>query len=167
MPLLPHSWDYVPTFAFPGAHDGFLQASEISEYNFDKFEQMIIWGFNVSCINPENGTIYPADTSGSYYSCGVNHTFYQNMETSLQYQTKQLKTKLLKNSTFSNVPVFTYIETTNSQESYYWQHLFNSNNSPYIDWHLTLKHIGTVNCYVDGCNWQGPTYRQYDFRYEG
>ena len=29
---------------------------------------------------------------------------------------------------------------------------------------LNIDAKGLINCYVDGCNWQGVEYRQYDLR---
>eukprot|EP01084_Bolivina_argentea_P169810 294320_1 len=158
---LPFSWDKIPIFACIGSHDGFLTSNEVNKDSFNKFNQLIIWGFNVSCQNPSNGEIYPATISGSVYSCGINHTFYANMEQSLQYQAYELKENLINNN---NLQVFGYIESTNVQESYVYQHKFNSNTPPFNTYHLKLSNIGVVNCYTDGCNWQGPTYRQYDHR---
>lgn len=165
LPSLPHSWDYVPTFAFPGSHDGFLTAAEVKQYKLTQFSTFIIYEYNVSCLNPLNGTITPAHVGGSGSSC-LNHSYYPNMETSLQYQAKELKTSLLENSTKYSFtpPVFAYELLVNAQNTYVWQHLFNSDESPYSDWHLTLKHEGTINCIQDGCDWQGPGYRQFDFR---
>eukprot|EP01084_Bolivina_argentea_P194458 333643_1 len=82
------------------------------------------------------------------------------MEQSLQYQAYDLKTNLIKER--KDLKIFGYIESTNVQESYVFQHEFNSDN--HSNWHLTLDNIGTVNCYTDGCDWQGPSYRQYDHR---
>ncbi len=109
---LPFSWDTVPVFAFPGAHDGFLTQSEINNHNLDKFNMLLIWGFNVSCQSP-NGTIYPSHTSGSYYTCGDDHEFYANMEASLNEESKQFKEMVDGNPT-----VLGYIESTNAQQSY-------------------------------------------------
>eukprot|EP01084_Bolivina_argentea_P319923 554965_1 len=158
---LPFSWDKVPTFAFPGAHDGFLTEKEVTKYSLNKFPQLLIWGFNASCQDPNNGKIYPATTKGSYYSCGTNHTFYANMEQSLQHQAFDLKQNLVNNT---DLKVFGYIESTNVQQSYVYQHQFNSDISPFDSYHLKIDNIGVIDCFVNGCNWQGPSFRQYDHR---
>ena len=97
------SWDTVPTFAFPGAHDGFLSASEIKKYNLTAFNHFMIWGFNVSC-QAKNGTIYPADvtTKQSYYSCGPDNLFYPNLEQSLSYQAQQIRENILNQKNGTN-----------------------------------------------------------------
>lgn len=145
-------------FAFPGSHDGFFSQQEINEYNLTIFPQWIIWGVNASCVSPTNGSIYPADVQGfAYYMC-ANYSFYQNMEQSLQNQAKYLK--LMENT--SPPAVFGYIEFTNCQESYVAQHQFNQPNNS--NWWLKLEKEGVIDCRQDGCNWQGPTWRQYDLR---
>eukprot|EP01084_Bolivina_argentea_P161546 281213_1 len=153
------SWDTVPVFAFPGDHNGFLNENDIKNYHLDEFPQLVLWGYNVSCIDPINGTIYPAAVSPpAWYSCGANHSYYANMETSLQFQAKQIK-QMTNNS---NLITFGYIEFTNVQQSYIYQQIFNS--PQHQSWWLQLQNIGIVNCYVDGCNWEGPEWHQYDYR---
>eukprot|EP01084_Bolivina_argentea_P319919 554959_1 len=159
---LPFSWSHVPIFAFPGFHHGFLTESDITKYSLNSFDQLLLCAFNVSCQNPKNGNIYPAQLSNSYYSCGSDHTFYANMEQSLQYQAYDLKTNLIKNK--PNLKVFGYIESTNVQQSYVYQQRFNSDTPPFNTYHLQLDNMGVINCYTDNCDWQGPSYRQYDHR---
>ena len=150
----------MPIFAFPGAHDGFLSASEIKKYNFTAFNHFLIWGFNVSC-QATNGTIYPADvtTRQSYYSCGPDNLFYPNLEQSLSYQGK-----IIRENISSDATILPYIIFTSAQNSYVYQHEFNS--PTHSNWWLTLQNAGTIDCYNAsyGCEMQGPSQYQYDLR---
>ena len=119
----------MPTFAFPGAHDGFFTQNEINNYNLTKFQQLLIWGVNVTCQSI-NGTLYPADTSGSYYSCGNDHLFYPNTESSLKYQSKELKQIISTNTT-----ILSYIIFDSAQQSYIYQNIFNSPSNSNSSYH--------------------------------
>eukprot|EP01116_Phalansterium_solitarium_P020952 TRINITY_DN6359_c1_g2_i1.p1 TRINITY_DN6359_c1_g2~~TRINITY_DN6359_c1_g2_i1.p1 ORF type:complete len:521 (+),score=134.94 TRINITY_DN6359_c1_g2_i1:143-1705(+) len=158
----PFSWDVLPTFGFPGAAPRFMTPAE--EVHFANFTSNLIWGLNATCIAP-NGTLFPAicPESASWCYCSAtdpeNQTWVTNMDQSLQEQGRRLKAQA--GSKF--LPMFGYLDLPNSQQYYYWQNQFNTNDS-YASLRLAVKSKGVIDCFVDNCNWQGMEYRQFDFR---
>eukprot|EP01084_Bolivina_argentea_P319922 554964_1 len=156
---LPFSWDKVPVFAFPGDQNTFLSSSQIEGYNFTQFNDFLIWGFNVSCINISDGRIYPAShPKNSFYTC-ANNSFNPNLESSLAFQSQMLKQNISTNTT-----VLSYVKFTAAQQTYIAQNIFNQPQNS--KWWLTLQNAGTINCFNASyhCQGQGPAYHNYDLR---
>ena len=167
---LPFSWDTIAVWEFPGFSDDYFTPQDISNNHLDKFNQVLICGINLKCINTTTNTTYPADINHSQnrYYCGNEnsitvHNFYGNEEYSQQMQAKAIKSS---NSTFpKDTVVLGYIEWNNAQLSYAAQQEFCYNES-YKPWWLTIEAVGTINCMAGPtwCNYQGPSLYEYDFR---
>jgi len=86
------------------------------------------------------------------------------MEQSLQEQGRRLQyTRSQSNNSQQKFPVLGYIEGLSAQQ-YYTNQALIMNNESYKDYLLSVQSKGEINCYTDGCNWQGVEYRQYDLR---
>ena len=161
--LPPFSWEKIPVFAFPGASTRFMNAGELSHYS--KFNNVIVWGVNASCINATTGAQYPADWGGHSNCFGTciqadgaleNQSFALNMDTQLQLQAQALKA--------SGTPlVLGYFNGAVAE--LYFAHQENwCRNASFQPQHLALTSHGEVDCFHDGCNFVGMEYRAYDYR---
>eukprot|EP01084_Bolivina_argentea_P000765 1400_1 len=169
---LPFTWNTVPVWSFPGFSADYITSNEINRYNLYKFNQVMICCVNLKCINSTNNSTYPPDLTywKDHYYCGNEqnisvHEFLGNLESSLQYQAKQIK----QNELFPNdTVVFGYLEWNNAQLSYASQQEFCYNSDKYSNYWLRLEPVGLINCMADEtwCNYQGPSMYEYDFRQE-
>jgi hypothetical protein len=157
----PFSWATLPTFAFPGAAPRFMTPTEEAHFT-GSFANALIWGLNATCIL--NGTEVPAScpAGDSHCWCDKAHPETQawvlNMETSLQAQGARLKA-----AAPAAFPVLGYIEYCSAQQYYAAQAALwmNATLSPLM---LSVESKGLIDCFRDGCNWQGVEFRQYDLR---
>lgn len=163
-PSLPwqFSWDTLSVFAFPGAAPRFMTPTEVAYFNAN-FSMMLIWGLNATCYTADgSGATQPATCPDGKSVCNCpaptleQQNFTLNMEASLQAQGAALKAA-------GSQPVLGYIEGLSAQKYYGVQGSLMADPSRQ-DWLLSIPALGPrlVDCYKDGCNWQGVEYRQYD-----
>lgn len=161
--LPPFSWEKIPVFAFPGASTRFMDAGELSHYS--KFNTVVIWGINASCINITTGVQYPAQWGGEKRCFGTciqadgaleNQTFALNMDAQLQLQAQALKA--------SGAPLVLGYFNGAVAELYFEQQEKWSRNASFQPQHLALASMGEVDCFHAGCNFVGMEYRAFDFR---
>jgi hypothetical protein len=161
--LPPFSWEKIPVFAFPGASTRFMDAGEL--LHFSKFQQLVIWGINASCINITTGTQYPAQWGGDKRCFGTciqavgaleNQTFALNMDTQLQLQALALKA--------SGAPLVLGYFNGAVAELYFEQQEKWCRNASFQPQHLALASLGEVDCFHQGCNFVGMEYRAFDYR---
>lgn len=158
------SWETLPVFAFPGAAPRFMNATEVAYFTAN-FPLMLIWGLNSTCAGPD-GTVFPPACANSRCYCDANHPETQrwvlNMEVSLQEQGRRLKASAAAGNAY---PVLGYIEGLSAQQYYVAQAaLWQNATLNTTEYQLAVASRGLIDCYVDGCNWQGVEYRQYDLR---
>jgi hypothetical protein len=80
------------------------------------------------------------------------------MESSLQAQGA-----VLKAASSIDLPVLGYIEGLSAQQYYVAQNAL-MHDPQYSSLLLRINALGLIDCYRDGCNWQGVEFRQYDLR---
>lgn len=164
-PWWPFSWDKISVHSFPGASPRFMNSSEVSELS--RFNFMNIWGVNATCVNGSTGELIPATCPGLDSRCTCkstavrieDQTFLPVMESSLHAQSRALKAFKAP----SILPVLGYLNSAVMQKWSLGQNEFN-NNATFAPWHMTLDVIGEVDCFENGCNYQGMEYRVMDFR---
>ena len=152
------SFDTLSTFAFPGCASRFATDAEVAYFE-ENFDSMLIWGLNASC---RDGSV-PVTRDSTLYcnqSSPETQLFELTMETSLQEQGRRLKAQRTDGSYF---PVFGYIESLSAQQ-YYANHAPLLYDPAFASWRLSVGAPGLIDCYRDGCNWQGTEYRQWDLR---
>ena len=160
-PQWPFSWETLPTFAFPGAASRFMTDTEVLNFT-QSWSNILIWGLNASCYLP-SGAIVPATCPAAQSHCWCNETapetqrWVTNMETSLQAQGAALK------AVRPDFPVLGYIEYLSAQQYYAAQSAIWTNAS-LASMMLSVESKGLIDCFTDGCNWQGTEFRQYDLR---
>ena len=158
------SWDTVQAFSFPGAAPRFMTPAEVS-YHVTNFQNMLIWGLNATCLNPERPASCPASAS----HCWCNETAPESQvwaltqETSLQAQGAALKAEAVRQGKGAFF-VLGYIEYLSIQQYYAAQMNLVSNATWAAKALLSVASKGLIDCYTDGCNWQGVEFRQYDLR---
>ena len=161
----PFSWERLNVFAFPGAAPRFMTPLERAYFTAN-FSNMLIWGLNASCILSGSGGVGPASCAASTCYCDKENPeaqqFVTNMEESLQSQGAALKaTAAAAGVPF--YPVLGYIEGLSAQLYYAAQSQL-MNDPALAGLLLRVSSKGLINCYTDGCNWQGVEFRQYDLR---
>ena len=139
-----------------------MNSSELAR--FAKFKMMNIWGLNATCIDPATGSAVPAKCGGSHCSCPGAPTpeaqrFLPLMESSLQAQSRALKA-LKAPSAF---PILGYLNSAVMQQWSVGQNAFNTEET-FAPWRMNLSSIGVVDCFKNGCDYQGMEYRVLDFR---
>jgi hypothetical protein len=160
----PFSWDTLPVFAFPGAAPRFMTPNETG-YFTSNFANILIWGLNASCVGAD-GAPEPASCpeGASHCWCDQAHPESQqwvlNMEESLQAQGVALKAAAGPGAFY---PTLGYIEYLSAQQ-YYKNQAAMWTNSSLVPLMLSVESRGLIDCYKDGCDWQGTEYRQYDLR---
>jgi hypothetical protein len=162
----PFSFDTLSVFAFPGAAPRFMTMEEVS-YFTSNFSSILIWGLNATCVNATgDGALFPATCplGNSHCTCPgrlEDQVFLPTMEASLQAQGQALKAAAQAQGK-AYYPVLGYIEGLSAQKYYLYQNaLMEPTNSSLL---LSTEGLGLIDCYRDGCNWQGVEYRQYDLR---
>ena len=85
------------------------------------------------------------------------------METALLAQGAALKARAAALGIPGVYPVLGYVEGLSAQQWYRAQAavLYNSSYAPYL---LAIESRGLIDCFRDGCNWQGVEMRQLDLR---
>ena len=140
-----------------------MNAGELS--HFAKFDAVVIWGVNASCINATTGAQYPAQWGGQQQCFGTciqadgalqNQSFALNMDAQLQLQAQALKA--------SGAPFVLGYFNGAVAELYYEQQEKWARNASFQPQHLALASHGEVDCFRDGCNFVGMEYRAFDFR---
>jgi hypothetical protein len=162
-PAWPFSWDTVPTFAFPGGAQRYMNATEVAFYS-KNFANLLIWGINAECLDA-NGAPVPASCPDASSHCWCNQSapetqrWATTMEQNLQAQGAILK------AAQPALPVLGYIEFLSAQQYYATQAALwrNASLAPMI---LAVEALGPIDCFRahDACEWQGVEYRQWDFR---
>lgn len=151
----PFAWDTLSTFAFPGAAPRFMTPAEVA-YFAANFSSILIWGLNATCADGS-----APDCSHSTLYCNRSapeaQAFMLTMESSLQEQGARLKAA----RPGAYYPVFGYIESLSAQKYYAAQARF-LDDPAFLSWRLSVASKGVIDCYRDGCNWQGTEFRQYD-----
>lgn len=161
--LYPFSWDTLQVFAFPGAAPRFMTEGEVAYFTAN-FSNILIWGLNATCMG-NDGSTFAASCASSRCACPADRPedqqFVLNMEGSLQEQGRRLKAAAAGDASYF---VLGYIEGLSAQKYYVAQGALLTPNSPLSSALLSTKAKGLIDCYTDGCNWQGVEYRQYDLR---
>lgn len=163
-PWWPYSWATVPVHAFPGAAPRFLTAAELNATA--RFAFVNVWGLNGTCVNASTGAAFPAHCGSSHCSCASTaaapeqQRFLPVMETSLQAQGRALKAFKAP----AALPVFGYLNSAVMQQWSAGQNAFNTDDAAFAAWRMNLSRVGVVDCFRDGCNYQGMEYRVLDFR---
>ena len=158
------SWQTLQPFAFPGAAPRFMTPLEVDYFVFN-FSNVLIWGLNASCLEPARPASCPAGDSHCW--CNQTHPESQvwalNMETSLQAQGAALQTAAAAAGKGSSFFVLGYIEYLSIQQ-YYAAQMALVTNASLAGGLLRVESKGLIDCFTDGCNWQGTEFRQYDLR---
>ena len=164
--LPPFSWSQTPVFAFPGAAPRFMTSTE-EAYYVANFSNVLIWGLNATCV--DNGVLRPASCPSGDSHCWCNktnpeaQTWVLNMESSLQAQGNRLHAEAARQGK-ANYFVLGYIEYLSIQQYYRAQMELVTNAAWNSTALLRIDNKGLIDCYTDGCNWQGVEFRQYDLR---
>jgi len=164
----PFSWDTVPSLAFPGAANRMMTEAEVDNFAAN-FSAITIWGLNATCINVTTGAAFPADCPPAASSChcnvpeprSVNQRFVQSMESSLRAQAVALKAAAAQRGKF--LPVLGYIES-GAMDQYSSAQARAMYDPALSSFRLSLESVGLVDCFRDGCNYQGVEFRQFDLR---
>jgi hypothetical protein len=161
----------VSTFAFPGASARFMNESELAR--FSRFSMMNIWGVNATCVNTTTGALFAPSCPGSWCDCIGAPAFkpaagYEaqrwvlNMDESLQAQSAALKKAAAAGRA---LPVIGYFNLDVAQQYSRHQFDFCYDNATFGALRLAVESKGRqIDCFVDGCDYQGMEYCMYDFR---
>ena len=171
-PPWPFSWATVSTFAFPGASPRFMNATELAR--FARFSMNNIWGVNATCINTTDGSsTFPATCPGdSWCSClpdAPHNDGYEaqrwvlSMDSSLQAQSAAIKAAAGAPAARA-MPVLGYFNLDVAQQYSAHQFAFCYDNATFGALRLATQAKGVIDCFRDGCDYQGMEYCMYDFR---
>ena len=138
------------------------ELNQTSQFGF-----LNIWGINATCVNATTGSTFPATCppDDSHCNCKTtaatleNQLFLPVMETSLHAQSRALKA--FKAPTF--LPVLGYLNSAVMQQWSVGQNQINTNES-FAPWLMSIGTKGVIDCFADGCDYQGMEYRVIDFR---
>ena len=124
------------------------------------------WGTSTCSLNATCADGAPAACANSEIYCNRSapetQRFMATMEASLQQQGAALKAqRAAKGGPY--FPVFGYLESLSAQQ-YYAEHQRILFDPAFASWRLATAAKGVIDCYRDGCNWQGTEYRQFDLR---
>ena len=154
-------WTTLSTFAFPGAAPRFMTAAEVAYFEAN-FSSMLIWGLNSTCADGS-----PAACADSKIYCNRSspetQRFLPTMEASLQQQGEALKARRAAQRPGVYFPVLGYLESLSAQQ-YYLAHQKILYDDAAASWRLAVDALGVIDCFKDGCSWQGTEFRQFDLR---
>ena len=157
----PYSFDTLSVFAFPGAAPRFMTEAEVAYFEAN-FESMLVWGLNATCLDGS-----PASCASSECYCNRSapetQRFQPTMESSLQLQGAALKARRAATHPGVYFPTYGYLESLSAQQ-YYAAHQRILYDEGFASWRLATGAKGVIDCYRDGCNWQGTEFRQFDLR---
>ena len=162
-PWWPYSWATVPVHAFPGAAPRLLNPAELAATA--RFSFVNVWGLNATCENATSGAAFPAHCGSSRCDCAATaarpeeQRFLPLMEGALHAQAGALKALRAP----AALPVFGYLNSAVMQQWSAGQNALNTDPA-LAPWRMNLSSVGVVDCFENGCDYQGMEYRVLDFR---